>query len=77
MLFLGIIFFTQVLQPFYRHEQMHIRRLYHVDASDKYSPDDDLVNLEILDEVRYDEMMDSFSVQIVILLIVITFKLLL
>ncbi|KAG8124942.1 hypothetical protein E2320_020213, partial [Naja naja] len=39
-----------VLQPFYRHEQMHIRRPYHVDASDKYSPDDDLVNLEILDE---------------------------
>ncbi|XP_034283056.1 myosin-IIIb [Pantherophis guttatus] len=29
---------------------MHIRRLYHVDASDKYSPDDDLVNLEVLDE---------------------------
>ncbi|XP_063161984.1 myosin-IIIb [Candoia aspera] len=33
-----------------RHEQMHARRPYHVDASDKYSPDDDLVNLEILDE---------------------------
>ncbi|XP_013924295.1 PREDICTED: myosin-IIIb-like, partial [Thamnophis sirtalis] len=33
-----------------RHEQMHIRRQYHIDASDKYSPDDDLVNLEILDE---------------------------
>ncbi|XP_039211219.1 myosin-IIIb [Crotalus tigris] len=33
-----------------RHEQMHNRRPYHVEASDKYSPDDDLVNLEILDE---------------------------
>lgn len=53
---------------------MHNRRPYHIEASDKYSPDDDLVNLEILDEVRYDEMMDSFSVQIVILLIVIAFK---
>uniref|UniRef100_A0A670HTF7 Myosin IIIB n=1 Tax=Podarcis muralis TaxID=64176 RepID=A0A670HTF7_PODMU len=33
-----------------RHERIHTRRPYRVDASDKYSPDDDLVNLEVLDE---------------------------
>uniref|UniRef100_A0A803STH1 non-specific serine/threonine protein kinase n=1 Tax=Anolis carolinensis TaxID=28377 RepID=A0A803STH1_ANOCA len=33
-----------------RHERIHTRRPYRVDASDKCSPDDDLVNLEVLDE---------------------------
>ncbi|NWJ08269.1 MYO3B protein, partial [Crypturellus undulatus] len=33
-----------------RHERMHTRRPYHVDEADKYSLDDDLVNLEVLDE---------------------------
>ncbi|XP_039769110.1 myosin-IIIb [Ornithorhynchus anatinus] len=33
-----------------RHERMHTRRPYHVEAADKYSLDDDLVNLEVLDE---------------------------
>ncbi|XP_068804740.1 myosin-IIIb [Struthio camelus] len=33
-----------------RHERIHTRRLYHVDGADKYSLDDDLVNLEVLDE---------------------------
>ncbi|NWI20722.1 MYO3B protein, partial [Crypturellus soui] len=33
-----------------RHERMHTRRPYHVDGADKYSLDDDLVNLEVLDE---------------------------
>uniref|UniRef100_A0A7M4FAK0 non-specific serine/threonine protein kinase n=1 Tax=Crocodylus porosus TaxID=8502 RepID=A0A7M4FAK0_CROPO len=34
-----------------RHERIHTRRPYRVDAADKYSLDDDLVNLEVLDEV--------------------------
>ncbi|XP_067994725.1 myosin-IIIb isoform X10 [Melanerpes formicivorus] len=33
-----------------RHERIHTRRPYHVDGADKYSLDDDLVNLEVLDE---------------------------
>ncbi|XP_032301691.1 myosin-IIIb [Coturnix japonica] len=33
-----------------RHERIHTRRPYHVDGADKYSQDDDLVNLEVLDE---------------------------
>ncbi|NXI05331.1 MYO3B protein, partial [Pachycephala philippinensis] len=33
-----------------RHERIHTRRPYHVDRADKYSLDDDLVNLEVLDE---------------------------
>ncbi|XP_031969905.1 myosin-IIIb isoform X9 [Corvus moneduloides] len=33
-----------------RHEQIHTRGPYHVDRADKYSLDDDLVNLEVLDE---------------------------
>ncbi|KAM8806580.1 myosin-IIIb [Eudromia elegans] len=33
-----------------RHERMHTRRPYHVDGAEKYSLDDDLVNLEVLDE---------------------------
>nr|XP_056717041.1 myosin-IIIb [Euleptes europaea] len=33
-----------------RHERIHTRRPYRIDASDKYCPDDDLVNLEVLDE---------------------------
>ncbi|KAJ7345657.1 hypothetical protein JRQ81_001607, partial [Phrynocephalus forsythii] len=33
-----------------RHERIHTRRPYRVDASDKYCADDDLVNLEVLDE---------------------------
>nr|XP_025037955.1 myosin-IIIb [Pelodiscus sinensis] len=33
-----------------RHERIHTRRPYHVDVADKYSLDDDLVNLEVLDE---------------------------
>ncbi|XP_078250517.1 myosin-IIIb isoform X3 [Pogona vitticeps] len=33
-----------------RHERIHTRRPYCVDASDKYCADDDLVNLEVLDE---------------------------
>uniref|UniRef100_A0A8C4VFV2 non-specific serine/threonine protein kinase n=1 Tax=Falco tinnunculus TaxID=100819 RepID=A0A8C4VFV2_FALTI len=33
-----------------RHERIHTRRPYHVDEADKYSLDDDLVNLEVLDE---------------------------
>uniref|UniRef100_A0A8D0GXW8 non-specific serine/threonine protein kinase n=1 Tax=Sphenodon punctatus TaxID=8508 RepID=A0A8D0GXW8_SPHPU len=33
-----------------RHERIHTRRPYRVDAADKYSLDDDLVNLEVLDE---------------------------
>uniref|UniRef100_A0A8D2LYH6 non-specific serine/threonine protein kinase n=1 Tax=Varanus komodoensis TaxID=61221 RepID=A0A8D2LYH6_VARKO len=33
-----------------RHERIHTRRPYRVDAADKYSPDDDMVNLEVLDE---------------------------
>ncbi|POI34062.1 hypothetical protein CIB84_002189, partial [Bambusicola thoracicus] len=32
------------------HERIHTRRPYHVDGADKYSQDDDLVNLEVLDE---------------------------
>ncbi|KYO17870.1 hypothetical protein Y1Q_0011527 [Alligator mississippiensis] len=32
------------------HERIHTRRPYRVDAADKYSLDDDLVNLEVLDE---------------------------
>ncbi|GAB0191573.1 myosin-IIIb [Grus japonensis] len=32
------------------HERIHTRRPYHVDGADKYSLDDDLVNLEVLDE---------------------------
>lgn len=34
-----------------RHERIHTRRPYHVDRADKYSLDDDLVNLEVLNEV--------------------------
>ncbi|XP_021255047.1 myosin-IIIb isoform X2 [Numida meleagris] len=34
----------------FRHERIHTRRPYHVDGADKYSLDDDLVNLEVLDE---------------------------
>ncbi|XP_034642402.1 myosin-IIIb [Trachemys scripta elegans] len=33
-----------------RYERIHTRRPYRVDAADKYSLDDDLVNLEVLDE---------------------------
>ncbi|XP_051846628.1 myosin-IIIb [Antechinus flavipes] len=33
-----------------RHETMYTRRPYHVTATEKYSLDDDLVNLEVLDE---------------------------
>ncbi|XP_077175877.1 myosin-IIIb isoform X4 [Paroedura picta] len=33
-----------------RHERIHTRRPYRIDAPEKYSPDDDLVNLEVLDE---------------------------
>ncbi|XP_074857658.1 myosin-IIIb [Carettochelys insculpta] len=33
-----------------RHERIHTRRPYRVDAADKYCLDDDLVNLEVLDE---------------------------
>ncbi|XP_049663995.1 myosin-IIIb isoform X8 [Accipiter gentilis] len=33
-----------------RRERIHTRRPYHVDGADKYSLDDDLVNLEVLDE---------------------------
>nr|XP_047917486.1 myosin-IIIb isoform X11 [Anser cygnoides] len=33
-----------------RHERIHTRRPYYVDGADKYSLDDDLVNLEVLDE---------------------------
>uniref|UniRef100_A0A663MHR6 non-specific serine/threonine protein kinase n=1 Tax=Athene cunicularia TaxID=194338 RepID=A0A663MHR6_ATHCN len=33
-----------------RHERIHTRRPYHVDGADRYSLDDDLVNLEVLDE---------------------------
>ncbi|NXX88249.1 MYO3B protein, partial [Centropus bengalensis] len=33
-----------------RHERIHTRRPYHGDGADKYSLDDDLVNLEVLDE---------------------------
>uniref|UniRef100_A0ACB8G0M2 Myosin-IIIb n=1 Tax=Sphaerodactylus townsendi TaxID=933632 RepID=A0ACB8G0M2_9SAUR len=33
-----------------RHERIHTRRPYRIDAPDKYSSDDDLVNLEVLDE---------------------------
>ncbi|XP_033921653.1 myosin-IIIb [Melopsittacus undulatus] len=33
-----------------QHERIHTRRPYHVDGADKYSLDDDLVNLEVLDE---------------------------
>ncbi|XP_066179441.1 myosin-IIIb [Sylvia atricapilla] len=33
-----------------RHERIHTRRPYHVDRADKYSLDDDLVNLEVLNE---------------------------
>ncbi|KAM7153944.1 myosin-IIIb [Macrochelys suwanniensis] len=33
-----------------RYERIHTRRPYCVDAADKYSLDDDLVNLEVLDE---------------------------
>ncbi|XP_057279742.1 myosin-IIIb isoform X1 [Pezoporus wallicus] len=33
-----------------RHERIHTRRPYRVDGADKYSLDDDLVNLEVLDE---------------------------
>uniref|UniRef100_A0A8C9NTJ8 non-specific serine/threonine protein kinase n=1 Tax=Serinus canaria TaxID=9135 RepID=A0A8C9NTJ8_SERCA len=33
-----------------RHERIHTRRPYHVDRADKFSLDDDLVNLEVLNE---------------------------
>ncbi|NWH63691.1 MYO3B protein, partial [Geococcyx californianus] len=33
-----------------RHERIHTRRPYRVDGAEKYSLDDDLVNLEVLDE---------------------------
>ncbi|XP_044889100.1 myosin-IIIb [Mauremys mutica] len=33
-----------------RYERIHTRRPYRVDVADKYSLDDDLVNLEVLDE---------------------------
>ncbi|NXF09513.1 MYO3B protein, partial [Smithornis capensis] len=33
-----------------RHERIHTRRPFRVDGADKYSLDDDLVNLEVLDE---------------------------
>ncbi|XP_039349650.1 myosin-IIIb [Mauremys reevesii] len=33
-----------------RYERIHTRRSYRVDVADKYSLDDDLVNLEVLDE---------------------------
>lgn len=36
-----------------RHERIHTRRPYHVDRGDKFSLDDDLVNLEVLNEVLY------------------------
>ncbi|KAJ6660752.1 hypothetical protein lerEdw1_017378 [Lerista edwardsae] len=42
--------YMELMYPEVGHERIHTRRPYRVDASDKYSPDDDLVNLEVLDE---------------------------